>query len=80
MGDADDAVVGGIIELVMGEADDAVVGGNTGVDILDVGGTAAGGVLDCCAAVVTGGLTTAAGDVVDTTGVSPTWALVIVPL
>ena len=95
MGEADDAVVGGntgvgildvggmaagiILGVDMGEA---VVGGNTGVDILDVGGTAAGGVLDSCAAVVPGEFTetTAAGDVVDTTGISPAKALVVAPL
>lgn len=66
----------------VGAADEAVVGGNTGVDGLDVGGTATGGILGSLAALITGGVleTMATGGVLDTTGEFPARALKTAPL
>lgn len=58
------------VESIVLGVDDAVVGESTGVDVLDVEGTTASGVLCFLAAFMTGGFTgtMAAGDVVDATG------------
>ena len=58
----------------VGVLDDSVVGRGTGIDVPDVEGTTAGDVLDFLTTFITDELTgtTAAGDVVDTTGGSIT--------